>query len=204
MSAAEQRRAQSLNRVLSGVWTPAEAAVALGRSPRHGRRFLAAYAARGPAALVHGNRVRAPANALPAAVRERAVELARTCGARKVRPAQACAGNDTTCGTGRRSKDVRQRRSQAQAAVGPVGVAVRRVPGEHDAQVPFVQDEQVNQALGAEGAHDQRDARRVVGLALARASGPNRDVERALGHIDPHVWCSGHRNLLVLKSSVRP
>jgi hypothetical protein len=78
LSAAEQRRAQVLNRVLGGVWTHAEAAVALGRSPRQVRRLLAAYTARGPAALVHGNRGRAPANALPAAVRERAVALART------------------------------------------------------------------------------------------------------------------------------
>src|SRR5690349_14869762 len=78
LSAAEQRQAQVLNRVLSGTWTPEEAAVALGRSPRQVRRLLAAYAARGPGALVHGNRGRRPANAFAAAVRARVVELART------------------------------------------------------------------------------------------------------------------------------
>ena len=56
----------------------------------------------------------------------------------------------------------------------------------------------------AEVAHEQRAARRVVGLAPAPAPGPNRDVERAFGHIDPHVWCSGHPSPLVLKSPTRP
>ena len=78
LGATEQRRAVVLNRVLSGAWTQAEAAVALGRSERQVRRLLAAYRERGPAALVHGNRGRAPANQLAAAVRARVVELART------------------------------------------------------------------------------------------------------------------------------
>jgi transposase len=78
LGATEQRRAVVLNRVLSGAWTRGEAAVALGRSERQVRRLLAAYAAQGPGALVHGNRGRAPANTLAAAVRERVVALART------------------------------------------------------------------------------------------------------------------------------
>jgi transposase len=78
MGAAEQRRAQALNRVLSGAWTRAEAAMALGRSERQVRRLLRAYEARGPAALVHGNRGRRPAHALPAALRARVLALART------------------------------------------------------------------------------------------------------------------------------
>jgi transposase len=74
----EQRRVQVLNRVLGGGWHLAEAAQALGRSERQVRRLLAAYAARGPAALVHGNRGRVPANRWPAAVRQRVLKLAQT------------------------------------------------------------------------------------------------------------------------------
>ncbi len=71
MSEREQRRAQVLTRVLSGAWTPAQAAATLGRSERQVRRLLRAYEERGPAALVHGNRGRRPVHALPAAVRDR-------------------------------------------------------------------------------------------------------------------------------------
>jgi Winged helix-turn helix len=74
----EQRRAVVLTRVVAGDWTPAQAALALGLSGRQVRRLLTASRARGPAALVHGNRGRAPANRLPAAVRERIVALAQT------------------------------------------------------------------------------------------------------------------------------
>src|SRR4051794_23235947 len=73
----EQRRAMALNRVQARRWTRAEAEQALGLSGRQVRRLLAAYEAEGPAALVHGNRGRAPAHALAAGVRERVLELAR-------------------------------------------------------------------------------------------------------------------------------
>lgn len=78
LGSREQRRTQVLNRVLGGGWCLAEAAQALGRSVRQVRRLLAAYAAQGPGALVHGNRGRVPANRWAAAVRERVLELART------------------------------------------------------------------------------------------------------------------------------
>ena len=78
MSGKEQRRAQVLNRVLSGAWTRAQAAATLGRSERQLRRLLAAYGARGPVALVHGNRGRRPVHTLPAVLRKRVLDLART------------------------------------------------------------------------------------------------------------------------------
>ena len=65
----EQRRAVVLTRVVAGDWTPAQAALALRLSERQVRRLVAAYRVGGPAALVHGNRGRALANRLPAAVR---------------------------------------------------------------------------------------------------------------------------------------
>jgi transposase len=77
LSAREQQRAMTLNRVLAGRWSRAEAAAILGLSTRQVRRLLAAYEAGGPAALAHGNRGRPPAHALGAGVRERVVELAR-------------------------------------------------------------------------------------------------------------------------------
>jgi len=58
------------------VWTREEASVALKVSARQLRRLLTAYVDGGPGALVHGNRGRAPAHALPATVREQIVALA--------------------------------------------------------------------------------------------------------------------------------
>src|SRR5688500_13858629 len=88
MSGTEQRRAQVLHRVLAGTCTRAQAVATLGCSERPLRRLLPpgaawcrllrAYEARGPVALVHGNRGRRPAHALPAAVRDRVLALART------------------------------------------------------------------------------------------------------------------------------
>ncbi len=56
----EQKRAVVLNQVLAGLVTMEEAALLLGRSVRQVQRLQAAYRARGPAALVHGNRGRRP------------------------------------------------------------------------------------------------------------------------------------------------
>ena len=52
----EQKRVLVLNQVLAGLVTVEEAAALLGRSVRQVQRLQAAYRARGPAALVHGNR----------------------------------------------------------------------------------------------------------------------------------------------------
>src|SRR5215208_3212851 len=73
----EQARVRVLNRLLAGEWTQAEAGLALGRSVRQVRRRLQVYRAQGVEALLPGNRGRAPAQAVPAAVREQGVALAR-------------------------------------------------------------------------------------------------------------------------------
>ena len=78
MSQREQARLQILNRVLAGRSTLAEAAALMGVSERHGWRLLARYRAEGAAALVHGNRGRAPAHRLSEQTRERVRELAAT------------------------------------------------------------------------------------------------------------------------------
>lgn len=77
MTAAEQRRAQVLTRVVAGQYRQAEAAQVLGLSVRQVRRLAAAYAARGPGALVHGNRGRPAAHRLAAATRTQIVALAQ-------------------------------------------------------------------------------------------------------------------------------
>jgi transposase len=77
MTSREQQRAVALNRVLAGEWQQAEVAMSLGISERQVRRLLAAYRARGPAALVHGNRGRRPAHALNEATRARVLALAQ-------------------------------------------------------------------------------------------------------------------------------
>ena len=78
LNGAEQQRLVVLNRVLVGDLTAAEAATALARSVRQGRRMLAAYRKEGAAALAHGNRGRRPIHALDAALAERVLVLART------------------------------------------------------------------------------------------------------------------------------
>jgi transposase len=78
LSAREQKRAWVLTRVLAGQWTQQEAATTLDLSVRQVRRLQAAYAREGVAALVHGNRGRAPAHSIPETVREQVVTLART------------------------------------------------------------------------------------------------------------------------------
>lgn len=77
MTAREQRRAQVLTRVIAGQYSQAEAAQVLGLSVRQVRRLAAAYTARGPAALVHGNRGRPPAHRLADTTREQIVALAQ-------------------------------------------------------------------------------------------------------------------------------
>lgn len=71
-----QRRLHVLNHVLAGALTAAQAAELLGLSLRQVRRLLAGYRVDGVAALVHGNRQRAPSNRLDDELRARLVELA--------------------------------------------------------------------------------------------------------------------------------
>lgn len=71
-------RALVLTRVLAGKVTVVDAALLLGLSERTIRRLRACLEADGPAALVHGNRGRRPANALDPATAARIVTLAKT------------------------------------------------------------------------------------------------------------------------------
>ena len=73
----EQKRAMVLNQVLAGLATVEEAALVLGRSVRQVKRLKAAYEAAGPASLVHGNRGRSTAWAVPPDVATRIVTLAQ-------------------------------------------------------------------------------------------------------------------------------
>ena len=78
LDARAQHRLYVLNHVLTGGLTAEEAARVLELSVRQVRRLLRRYRADGSAALVHGNRARAPAHRTPDAVRERVVDLATT------------------------------------------------------------------------------------------------------------------------------
>ena len=77
LTTKEQTRLQVLNAVVAKLWSTSDASEVLGVSERHVWRLLAAYREEGAAALAHGNRGRVPANATPAAMREKVVALAR-------------------------------------------------------------------------------------------------------------------------------
>lgn len=77
LSSKQQQRAQVLNGLLERRITSQTAARLMGLSTRQLRRLREAYRRDGPRALVHGNRGRAPAHALPADTRAQIVELAR-------------------------------------------------------------------------------------------------------------------------------
>ncbi len=72
----EQKRALVLNQVLAGLATVGEGAQALGLSVRQVKRLKVAYQRTGPASLVHGNRGRSTAWAVPGTVAEQIVALA--------------------------------------------------------------------------------------------------------------------------------
>lgn len=76
MTRKEQQRAMILNQVQRSRVLIREAAQVLGLSIRHLKRLLAAYRARGPVALIHGNRGRQPAHALPEPLKARVRDLA--------------------------------------------------------------------------------------------------------------------------------
>jgi len=77
LTTKEQNKLQTLNGVLEKHWPMREAAKIMGVSERQGWRILAAYRKEGAAALAHGNRGRTPANAIPPALRQKVVTLAR-------------------------------------------------------------------------------------------------------------------------------
>ena len=78
MKPKEQTRLQVLNSLLAEHMTLDQTAALRGVSPRHTRRILADYRKNGAASLAHGHRGRRPANAIPEAIRNRVVHLART------------------------------------------------------------------------------------------------------------------------------
>jgi transposase len=77
LTTKEQNRLQTLNGVLEKHWPMREAARIMGVSERQGWRILAAYRKEGAAALVHSNQGRKPANAVPPALCQQVVTLAR-------------------------------------------------------------------------------------------------------------------------------
>ena len=76
LSTNDERRISILNRILAGMISTRDAGPLLGVSERQARRLLASYREQGPRGLVHGNRGRRPAGALPEEVRERILALA--------------------------------------------------------------------------------------------------------------------------------
>ena len=78
MQQSEAARRYVLDRVMAGDLQASQAAEILGISERHAWRLLAAYRARGTAALGHGNRGRRPHNAVPADVASAVVRFAST------------------------------------------------------------------------------------------------------------------------------
>ena len=76
LKAHDERRIEVLARVAGGLLSTAEAAVLLKVSDRQVRRLLSAYRAAGVRAVVHGNRGRHPAHAVPDEVRDEVRRLA--------------------------------------------------------------------------------------------------------------------------------
>ena len=76
LKANDERRIEVLIRVEAGLLSATEAAGLLGVSDRQARRLAAAYRAEGPRGVVHGNRGRPPAHALPQEMRDRVRALA--------------------------------------------------------------------------------------------------------------------------------
>ena len=77
MSQRQWKRWDVLKRIRAGVLTVALGAQVLKVSPRHVRRLRVAMEKRGEAAVVHGNKGRAPANRMDEATRQRVVALLR-------------------------------------------------------------------------------------------------------------------------------
>lgn len=78
MSTKDWRKVQAAERFLAGEWTMAEAAMAVGLSPRQMRRLCRRVEEKGAEGVIHGNRGRPPVNRIADEKREAAVRLART------------------------------------------------------------------------------------------------------------------------------
>ena len=78
MTPKEQARLQVFNSLLAEQVPLDQAATLMRLSPRHRKRLLSAYRQQGATALVHGLRVRRPANATPEATRSMVLHLAGT------------------------------------------------------------------------------------------------------------------------------
>lgn len=78
LDARSQQRLLVLTHILAGELDAAAGATILGLSERQVRRLVARFRAEGAAALVHGNRGRAPVNRVDPATRGRVVDLAAT------------------------------------------------------------------------------------------------------------------------------
>lgn len=77
LTETEFKRHEILKRVIEGVLTSSEAAIALQLSQRQVRRLVKKLRESGPRALAHGNRGRTPAHATPPDIRAKVVELAQ-------------------------------------------------------------------------------------------------------------------------------
>ncbi|MDR7454226.1 MAG: helix-turn-helix domain-containing protein, partial [Armatimonadota bacterium] len=82
LSQQETQHLMVLNALERGELIVTDAATLLDRSVRQTQRLRAAYRARGPAGLVHGNRGRPSSRRLAEAIRARVIHLARTTYAR--------------------------------------------------------------------------------------------------------------------------
>jgi len=82
LSQRETQHLMVLNALERSELTVADAAKLLGRSVRQTQRLRTAYRARGPAALVHGNRGQPSSRRVADAIRARVIHLARTTYAR--------------------------------------------------------------------------------------------------------------------------
>ena len=78
LSRSDQQRLLVLNQLQTGAVVNAEAAALLGLSVRQVQRLRSAYQQEGAAALIHGNRGRAPGHALDPVLAQRVVGLAKT------------------------------------------------------------------------------------------------------------------------------
>ena len=76
LSAAENMKSNVISRVVDGLLTIREAADRLGLSERQVKRLKKGVQTEGVAALIHGNRGRKPAHAVPDAIRSQIVQLA--------------------------------------------------------------------------------------------------------------------------------
>ena len=78
MSRKDLQRVRLMERVMGGALTLVEASVYLGLSYRQSKRLKASYKKSGPVGMIHGNRGRAPGNALDASKRDIILKLSES------------------------------------------------------------------------------------------------------------------------------